>query len=374
MDGTLGFGRAEFVSGGAMSAGSVSAKPVSVGVVGASGYVGSELLRLVLIHPQCQLTRVCGQSSAGRPLEEVLPSLRAFAPGFRIEAFDADVLAKECDVVFTALPHGQSMECVAALRERGKLVIDLSADFRLDDPQVYAEWYGPHSRPDLLQDAVYGLVELHRGEIAKADLIAVPGCYPTASILALAPLLKGPHIALEGIVIDAKSGVSGAGRSASLSSHFVEVREGIRAYKVGGQHRHLPEMEMALSRVAGRPLRLTFTPHLTPMGRGILSTIYARPLRSAPALEEILAEARALYRDSASVEVLEAGMCPDTNWIRGSNRVHLSYTFDPRTQMLIAQGSIDNLLKGAAGQAMQCLNLRFGWPEGLGLDQPPAWP
>jgi len=344
-----------------------------IAIVGASGYTGAELARLLLAHPRAHLVAAVGRSNVGKTLAEELPSLRG-AVDLTIEAFDAESLAQRADAVFCALPHGQSAPVVDALRRQGLVVLDLSADFRLKDRAVYEHWYGPHPVPERFAEAVYGLVELSRAALTTADLIAVPGCYPTASILAATPLLTAGLISSKGIIIDAKSGVSGAGRSPSRASHLPECAGGIRAYKVGGAHRHIPEIEASLSLAAGEPLTVTFTPHLVPMTRGILSTVYATAANRQVDAQACTDAARALYEGSSSVVVLEPGTPPDTLSVRGSNRAHLSYTLDGRTGLVIAQAAIDNLVKGAAGQAVQCLNVRFGFPEGEGLPQVAVWP
>jgi N-acetyl-gamma-glutamyl-phosphate reductase len=271
------------------------------------------------------------------------------------------------------LPHAASAEAVSALRQRGQKVFDLSADFRFEDLSVYEAWYGKHPVPERLSEAVYGLVELHRDELRDADLIAVPGCYPTASTLALAPLVKNGLIRTDGIAVDAKSGVSGAGRGVSSATHFPETGEGVRAYKVG-VHRHAPEIEQELSRLAGVPVKIAFVPHLLPMTRGILATCYAQPAGSSVTAAGCIEAARALYVGSPSVHVLDEGQHPDTLWVRGSNRVHVGYAQDRNSGMIIAMSAIDNLVKGASGQAIQCLNVRFGLDEGAGLQAPAQWP
>lgn len=344
-----------------------------IAIVGASGYTGAELARLVIGHPRAQLVAAVGRSSVGKAMADDLPSLRG-AVDLTIEAFDAASLARRVDAVFCALPHGQSAPVVDALRCEGLVVLDLSADFRLRERDVYERWYGEHPIPERLSEAVYGLVELSREALRGADLIAVPGCYPTASILAASPLLRAGLVSPQGIIIDAKSGVSGAGRSPTRSTHLPECADGIRAYKVGGTHRHIPEIEAALSEVAGVPLEITFTPHLVPMTRGILSTVYAVATNSTVDAQACTDAARELYEGSSSVVVLEPGTAPDTLAVRGSNRAHVSYTVDTRTGRVIAQAAIDNLVKGAAGQAIQCLNVRFGFPEGEGLPAVAVWP
>ena len=341
-------------------------------VVGGTGYTGAELVRLSLGHPSLELVSIVGNTTAGQAVADVLPSLRGIVEGF-VQPFEPDVIAKQSDVVFCALPHAASAQAVSALRQRGKVVVDLSADFRFEDVSVYEAWYGKHPVPERLAEAVYGLVELHREELRAADLIAVPGCYPTASTLALAPLLKTGLIRPQGIVVDAKSGVSGAGRAVSSATHFSETAEGARAYKAG-VHRHGPEIEQELSRLAGEPIPVAFVPHLLPMTRGILATCYARPTDSKLSARDCIDAARDLYAGSPSVLVLDEGQHPDTLCVRGSNRVHLAYTRDRSSGTVIAMSAIDNLVKGASGQAIQCLNVRFGLDEGAGLQAPAQWP
>jgi N-acetyl-gamma-glutamyl-phosphate reductase len=345
---------------------------VKVAIVGATGYTGAELLRLLREHPRAEVVTVAGHGKAGQPLATVLPTLHGTTQE-RVAAFDADAIAGTAQAAFCALPHGASAPIVRQLRERGVVVFDLSADFRLRDLGVYREWYGEHHATDLVPQAAYGLCELEREAIRKADLIAVPGCYPTASIMALAPLVQHRLIELDSVIVDAKSGVSGGGRSPAESYHFPQTSEGIRAYKVGGLHRHTPEIEQALSKLADVEVRVTFTPHLVPITRGILSVAYAK-LSSEVTRERITELARALYEGSPSVSVLDAGSDPDTLWVRGSNRCFVAYTVDKRTGRVIAQAAIDNLVKGASGQAVQCFNLRFGFAEGLGISQVGLFP
>ncbi len=350
----------------------MTSNPIRATVVGGTGYTGAELVRLLLGHPSTMLASVVGHSTAGQPVADVLPSLRGIVDG-AVKPFDPEAIAAEADVAFCALPHAASAEAVSALRHCDLRVLDLSADFRFEDLSVYEAWYGKHPVPARLPEAVYGLVELHREAIRTADLIAVPGCYPTAATLALAPLVKESLIAADGIVVDAKSGVSGAGRGLSASTHFPEAGEGVRAYKAAA-HRHGPEIEQELSRLAGSEVRITFVPHLLPMTRGILATCYVRPTGEGVDAGACARAARALYAGSPSVQVLDDGAHPDTLWVRGSNRVHVSYVDDARTGTVIAMSAIDNLVKGAAGQAIQCLNVRCGFDEGAGLEAPAMWP
>jgi N-acetyl-gamma-glutamyl-phosphate reductase len=347
-------------------------KPIRATIVGGTGYTGAELVRLALGHPSLELVSIVGNTTAGQTIADVLPSLRGIVEG-QVKPFEPDVIAEQADVAFCALPHAASAEAVSALRQRGQKVFDLSADFRFEDLSVYEAWYGKHPVPERLPEAVYGLVELHREELRTADLVAVPGCYPTASTLALAPLVKEGLIRQDGIAVDAKSGVSGAGRGVSGATHFPEASEGVRAYKAGA-HRHGPEIEQELSRLAGAPVEIAFVPHLLPMTRGILATCYAQPTHSNVTAAACTEAARALYSGSPSVHVLDEGQHPDTLWVRGSNRVHLGYTQARDGGTVIAMSAIDNLVKGASGQAIQCLNVRFGLDEGAGLHAPAQWP
>jgi N-acetyl-gamma-glutamyl-phosphate reductase len=350
----------------------MTSKPIRAIVVGGTGYTGAELVRLVLGHPSLELVSIVGNTTAGQAVADVLPSLRGIIED-AVQPFDPDAIAKQADVAFCALPHAASAEAVSALRQRGQRVLDLSADFRFEDLSVYEAWYGKHPVPERLPEAVYGLVELHREELRNADLIAVPGCYPTASTLALAPLVKNGLIRTDGIAVDAKSGASGAGRGVSSATHFPEAAEGVRAYKAGA-HRHGPEIEQELSRLAGGPVKIAFVPHLVPMTRGILATCYAQPAGSSVTAAKCVEAARALYAGSPSVHVLDAGQHPDTLWVRGSNRAHVGYVQDRNSGTVIAMSAIDNLVKGASGQAIQCLNVRFGLDEGAGLQAPAQWP
>jgi N-acetyl-gamma-glutamyl-phosphate reductase len=368
---------------------------VPVAIVGASGYTGSELLRILFAHPGVEVVSVTAKRAAGQRLDQAFPQFRGVSDAM-IEAFDAEQIATRAKVAFAALPHGESAPAVAALQKRGVAVLDLSADFRLRDAAAWKEWYGSpehpeHPAPEALAGAVYGLPELHRGQLrelaaayraGRAPIVAVPGCYPTASILAIAPLLAAGLVSPDELIVDAKSGVSGAGRSPGLGTHFAEIAEGIRAYKVGGAHRHTAEMEQELSAAAGGPLALLFTPHLVPMSRGILSCVYARPTAAldaaaldAAGLAHQLREALvAAYRDEPFVSVLAPGELPDTSHVRGSNRAHVTAVYDPRSRRVLAMSAIDNLVKGAAGQAVQCMNLILGLEETTGLVAAPMFP
>jgi N-acetyl-gamma-glutamyl-phosphate reductase len=355
---------------------------VPVAVVGASGYTGAELVRLLAQHPRVAIAGLYARGNAGQALGKVFPQF-AGMPGLGerlLEPFDDAAIAATAKVAFCALPHGDSARAVAALVARGVTVLDLSADFRLKNPADYAAWYGTpehphHPAPELLAQAVYGLVELHRARLPGARLVAVPGCYPTASILALAPLLEAGLVSPEGIIVDAKSGVSGAGRGTSLGTHFSEIGEGIRPYKVAGTHRHTVEIEQELSALAGgRELRVSFTPHLVPMTRGIVSCVYAAPTdasRPAAAYHDALTKR---WAGEPFVSVLPPGQLPDTSFVRGSNRIHVGVAYDARARRVLAMSAIDNLVKGASGQAIQCMNLVLGYPETTGLGTAGVFP
>ncbi len=335
-----------------------------VAVVGASGYVGAELVRLLVRHPNVTLAGLYAHRHAGHEVAKDFPQFAGIVKA-KYEAFDGAAVARDCKVAFLALPHAESARAAKELYDRGLTVLDLSADLRLRSAEVYAEWYGPHAAPELLPTAVYGLVERHRDALAGARLVAVPGCYPTASILALAPLLGARLIRAEDIIIDAKSGVSGAGREPQRSTSFSEIGEGVRAYKVAA-HRHTPEIEQELGRAAGQPVRVVFTPHLVPMARGILATAYALPTDPSRPAQAYADELRRAYAGEPFVTVVDHP--PDTAHLRGSNRVHVAAWHDARTGRVIVCGAIDNLVKGAAGQAVQCLNVLSGWDETTGLD------
>jgi N-acetyl-gamma-glutamyl-phosphate reductase len=346
-------------------------------IVGAAGYTGSELVRLVHRHPELALEAVIARDNAGKRLAQVLPSTAGVPNlGERVlEAFDpaqASDLAKRVDVAFLCLPHAASARAGKALYEAGVRVVDLSADFRLKSRDTYEKTYGPHPAPELFEIAVYGLPELHRHELAGARLIAAPGCYPTSSILPLAPLLKKRLVEPRGIIIDSKSGVSGGGRTPGQAYHLPEAAEGIRPYKVAGAHRHTPEIEQELSLAAGESLHVVFTPHLTPMSRGILSVAYAR-LAPGKTADDCREAARELYREGL-VSVLDEGVLPDTLWVRGSARAHVAYAVDTRTGTVLAMGAIDNLAKGASAQALQAFNVSMGWKDATGLPEVAMFP
>jgi len=345
---------------------------LKVAVVGASGYTGVELIRILHNHPEVAVTSVTSEQSAGKRLSDVFPSLRGRYDKV-LEPLVPEKIAEKVDIVFTALPHKAAMEVVPAFLAAGRIVIDLSADYRLHDPEVYAAWYDQHLNPELLSEAVYGLPELRREEIAAARLVANPGCYPTSVILGLMPLLKEGLIDTASIIADSKSGVSGAGRGAKVDSLYCEVNEGFKAYGVGGVHRHIPEIEQEISLLAGRKTMISFTPHLVPMDRGILSTIYAATVKpiSATDIHSLYEEH---YDGEAFVRVLPQGEFPSTAFVRGSNFCDIGITFDNRTGRIIIVSALDNLVKGAAGQAVQNMNIVCDFPETMGLELIPLYP
>jgi N-acetyl-gamma-glutamyl-phosphate reductase len=333
---------------------------MKVGIVGASGYAGAELLRLLTGHPEFEVAAVTAQSHAGEAVGEHTPSLRAAYPGLVYEDFDP-ARFDGLDLVFCALPHGESQRLVPGLRGRVGVVVDLAADFRLRDAALYPQWYGEaHPAPDLLGDAVYGLPELFRQDLAGATLVAAAGCYPTAAGLALAPLLRAGLVEPAGLVVDAASGVSGAGRALKETLHFGTVDEDFVAYGLL-THRHTPEMEQIL----GAPV--LFTPHLAPMVRGILATCYARPAESqpAPTTADALSALHEAYDDEPFVVVTDAP--PSTKVTAGSNAAHVTARVDPRTGWVLVLCALDNLVKGASGQAIQCANAALSLPETTGL-------
>ncbi len=344
---------------------------VRTAILGASGYTGAELVRLLARHPAFALTALTGDRKAGQPLSSVFPHLATLPLPDLVAIGDVDF--GQIDAVFCALPHGTTQEVIAGLPPHVR-VVDLSADFRLYDVDTYAQWYGhAHKAPELQAEAVYGLTEIKRAAIAKARLVANPGCYPTSVQLPLVPLLKAGLIESQDIIIDAKSGTSGAGRSAKEANLYCEVTEGIHAYGVAS-HRHAPEIEQELSEAAGgAPVLVSFTPHLMPMSRGMLSTIYVRTAKGAKAAD-LRAELNRVYDAEPFVSVLPEGAVPATRHVRGSNFCFMN-TFDDRVPgRVIITSVIDNLVKGAAGQAVQNMNLMFGQPETLALDQQPLFP
>ena len=342
---------------------------MKAGIINVTGYAGSELARILYQHPEVEIASVTGRSAAGQQLGEVFPHLSQLGLTITPE------LEGSLDLVFSALPHKASAEAVIPLLEQGIKTVDISADFRLKDAGEYTEWYGvEHPDPTYLEEAVYGLPELHREEVSESRLIANPGCYPTSAILGMAPAVE--HRMVEGgIIIDSKSGVSGAGRTLALTTHYSEVNENVMAYSVGG-HRHLPEITQELNSLSGDSLDITFLTHLIPMTRGILSSCYAqlRPeyLGGGDPSQRIRDLYENYYRDHPFVVV--TSQPPQTKQTLGNNQCLVHPLVDSRTGRLIVISCIDNLVKGAAGQAVQNMNLMFGWPEDLALDSVAVYP
>ena len=343
---------------------------VRTAVVGATGYVGAELVRWIAQHPHLNLVAASSTTEAGQPLSSLYPSLTGTAADVTLCTYD-ELLAHNPELVFMAVPHTTAMQTVEHLLDLGKTVIDMSADFRLGDPAHYPQWYGvEHLAPHVLGIAVYGLPEVTRAELAGAKLVACAGCYPTATALAAVPLLEqftvtGP------VIVDAKSGVSGAGRSASAATHFCAVDESVRAYK-STVHQHTPEMEQVLSGAAGWPVSVSFTPHLVPLKRGLLSNVYlslsAGSAGIEPSPQSVHAAVAARYAAEPFVSVLPYGQMPATAAVAHSNRAQIGVAFDQRTGIAVVSCAIDNLGKGAASQGIQVANAVFGWPETTGLE------
>ena len=342
---------------------------IKVGIINVTGYAGVELARLLHGHPKVQLASVTGRSAAGQPLGDVFPHLAD------LDLTITDELAN-VDFAFSALPHKASAVAVAQAMGRGIKVVDISADFRFRDSAMYGKWYGfEHPAPDLLNEAVYGLPELHRSEIASTRLVANPGCYPTSAVLALAPAVKAGLVGPD-IIVDSKSGISGSGRTTSLTTHFAEADESVAAYSLDG-HRHLPEIVQELEKLGGKAPAVTFVPHLVPMTRGILSTCYATLLSGKlPAGEKGVKELKGIYQHFYSKEpfVRVVSAPPQSKHTWGSNFCLVFPTIDMRTGRLIVVSCLDNLVKGAAGQAIQNMNLMLGLPETLGLESLPLYP
>jgi N-acetyl-gamma-glutamyl-phosphate reductase len=348
---------------------------VRVAVAGASGYMGAELLRLLLVHPKVQLTAVTSERLAGEPLDRLFPSLRGLT-GLPFQELDAERLAGEVDLIFLALPHAESQRHIPMLRHHGRRVIDLSADYRLHDAETFRVWYGtPHADVRGLTEAVYGLPELHRKAIASANLVANPGCYPVGAVLAIAPLLRSGLGRPDGIVIDSKSGVTGAGaqgRKADPMYLYTEANENVQAYGVL-HHRHIPEIEQELTGVAGQPVRVCFTPHLVPLNRGLFTTASV-PLTRQATTADLHACYREFYAGEPFVRILPEGALPTTRAVVGSNFCDVAVMADARIGRALCLSAIDNLGKGGSGQAVQNLNLMLGWDERTGLEAPPVYP
>ncbi len=354
---------------------------IKAGIIGATGYAGGELVRLLMAHKEAEIKWYGSRSYIDKKYAQVYQNMFQIVDDICMDD-NMEELAELVDVIFTATPQGF---CASMINEDilSKVkIIDLSADFRIKDVGVYEKWYGiEHKAPQYIDEAVYGLCEINREDVKSARLVANPGCYTTCSILTAYPLVKEGLIDPDTLIIDAKSGTSGAGRGAKVQNLYCEVNENIKAYGVAA-HRHTPEIEEQLGYAAGRELRLNFTPHLVPMNRGILVTEYAtlRPVtmddgKEAPlSYEKIKAVYDKYYRDEKFVRVLEKGVCPETKWVEGSNYVDINFVIDERTGRIIMMGALDNLVKGAAGQAVQNMNLMFGLPESEGLELIPMFP
>jgi N-acetyl-gamma-glutamyl-phosphate reductase len=342
-----------------------------VGIIGATGYTGVELLRLLLHHPQVEVAALTSQKYAGMPIDQVFPSLMKHLP-LKCEELSVDQISKKTDFVFTAVPHKTAMEVVPLFHRQGKRIVDLSADFRFRNAAVYEKWYQKHTSADLLPESVYGLPELHREEIRNARIVGNPGCYPTGALIGLIPLVKKGMISVEHIVVDSKSGVSGAGRDVVLESLFCEVNEGVKAYKIFA-HRHTPEIDQELSRLAQKEMNVTFVPHLIPMDRGILSTLYVH-LTKKMKTEELLHAIEDFYQGEPFIRTYPKGKLPSTKDVRGSNFCGIGVTVSESDDRAVVVTAIDNLVKGASGEAVQNMNIMLGFPETMGLDVLPLFP
>lgn len=344
---------------------------IKAGIIGATGYAGSELVRILSNHPEAEIKTITSKSYTSQNYGDIYENFRHINK--ICEEENIKEMSKECDVIFIALPHGVASKKIDKSILENTKIIDLGADFRLQDIDIYTEWYKTtHEAKDILLEAVYGLCEINREKIKGKRIIANPGCYTTCSILSLYPLVKEKMIDLKTIIIDAKSGVTGAGRGISLGTHYDEVNESIKAYKIAS-HRHTPEIEEQLSYAAGEKIVLSFTPHLTPMNRGILSTCYA-VLNKKYNYDEIKSVYNKYYKDEYFIRITKEGIFPETKWVKGSNFCDIGFKIDERTNRIIVIGAIDNLYKGAAGQAVQNMNILFGIDEKTGLSQPAIFP
>jgi len=348
---------------------------IKVGIAGATGYVGIELIHILLNHPKVEIVYVASQSHVGMPLTKVYPHLQSLMD-IECSALDAVEMAKHCDLIFTALPHGQALSLAQPILDAGKKLIDLGADFRLKDPSSYEKWYHhPPASLELLEQAVYGLPELGlRNKIKNASCIANPGCYPTCSALGCLPAIAAGVVKTEEIILDAKSAASGAGRGLALGSHFCEVAENFKAYGIAGTHRHNPEIEQIFEEISGYPTVVQFTPHLLPIVRGLLVTAYLS-LQKEVSAEEVWEIYSKAYKNEPFIRLCPLGEFPQTANVRGTNYCDIGLGLDKRTGKLIVISCIDNLVKGAAGQAVQNMNLMFDLPETMGLSLLcPAYP
>jgi len=341
---------------------------INIGILGVTGYAGIELLRLLCGHSEANVVYLGTSSNAGTKISEIYPSFKGVCD-LELEEINMEKIAKECDLVFTSLPHGASDVIIGELYNRGLKIIDLSGDYRYDDVAVYEKWYNTtHSNPELLEKSVYGLCELYKNKIKDATLIGNPGCYTTTSILGAAPLIKNGFVSTENIIIDAKSGVTGAGRGLAQDYHFSECTESMRAYKIAN-HRHTSEIEQEYSKFAGKPVMVSFTPHLIPQKRGIYSTIYMN-LTDDYTDEQLLDAYRVFYKDCPFVRIYDKDKIPESNHVNGSNFIDIGLKVDKRLKRVVVIAATDNLIKGAAGQAVQNMNIMFGLNETTGLLNP----
>ena len=345
---------------------------IKVGIIGATGYAGGELARILMGHKDAEIVWYGSRSYIDKKYADVYQNMFQIVDAKCLDD-NMEELAKKADVIFTATPQGFCASVISEAILADTKIVDLSADFRIKDVATYEKWYGiQHKSPQFIEEAVYGLCEINREDVKGARLVANPGCYTTCSILTAYPLAKEGLIDMNTLIIDAKSGTSGAGRGAKAGNLYCEVNENIKAYGVAS-HRHTPEIEEQLGYAAKEDVRISFTPHLVPMNRGILATEYATLTKQAT-YEEIKAVYDKYYKEEKFIRVLEEGVCPETKWVEGSNYVDINFKIDPRTNRIIMMGAIDNLVKGAAGQAVQNMNLMFGLPESEGLQLVPMFP
>lgn len=338
---------------------------IGAGIIGSTGYAGNELLRLLSNHPEVKIKTITSQSFADKKIEDIYGNYLNLQ-NLVCKEENISKMAEECDIIFLALPHGVTSQKVTKDILNKTKVIDLGADFRFKNIDIYEKWYTEHKGKDLIDEAIYGLCELNRDKIKNSRLIGNPGCYTTCSILSLYPLVKENIIDLDNIIIDAKSGVTGAGRGANISNLYCEVNENTKAYKIAS-HRHTPEIEEQLSFAANQQITLTFTPHLIPMNRGILTTCYVKPIKKI-SYEDIYNIYKKYYKDEYFIRLTKKNTFPETRWVKSSNFCDIGFTVDERTNRLIIIGVLDNLIKGAAGQAIQNMNIMFGLDERLGLN------
>lgn len=345
---------------------------IKVGIIGATGYAGGELARILMGHKDAKIVWYGSRNYIDKKYADVYQNMFQIVDAKCLDD-NMEELAKKADVIFTATPQGFCASVISEAILADTKIVDLSADFRIKDVDTYEKWYGiQHKSPQFIEEAVYGLCEINREDVKGARLVANPGCYTTCSILTAYPLAKEGLIDMSTLIIDAKSGTSGAGRGAKVGNLYCEVNENIKAYGVAS-HRHTPEIEEQLGYAAKEDVRISFTPHLVPMNRGILATEYAT-LTKQTTYEEVKAVYDKYYKEEKFIRVLDEGICPETKWVEGSNYVDINFKIDPRTNRIIMMGAIDNLVKGAAGQAVQNMNLMFGLPESEGLELVPMFP